>query len=111
MAHSELAHLMLCWIKYYGKAHGKVDLYGQYDDKSNMGKEVRIGSDTIDPDALQIDVILTADLPVDQLQRINAAVLVKQNFSVPEAEFQERHLAIVCFACTANTGHRIGRKF
>jgi len=89
MAHSELAYLMLCWVKYYGKEHGKTDLYGVYDDKTNMGKEVRIGSDTIDPDAVQVDVVLTADLPVDQLQRINAAVLVKQNFSVPEAELIE----------------------
>lgn len=85
----EIAHQMLCWIKYYGKEYGKVDLYGQYDDKSHMGQEVRISSDTIDPDALQIEVILTPDLPVDKLQQINGAVLVKNNFRVPEAELLE----------------------
>jgi hypothetical protein len=86
---AEIAHLMLCWVKYYGKEYGTVDLYGQYDDKTNAGKETRISSDTIDPDALQIEVVLTADIPVDQLQRINGAVLVKQNFRVPEAELIE----------------------
>lgn len=86
---AEVAHQMLCWLKYYGKEYGKVDLYGQYDDKSNIGKEVRISSDTIDPDALQIEVILTADTPVDQLQKINGAVLMYQNFKVPQDELLE----------------------
>ena len=86
---AETAHLMLCWLHYYGKEYGKVDLYGQYDDKSRMGQEVRISSDTIDPDALQIEVILTADMPVDKLQQINGSVLVYQNFPIPAAELIE----------------------
>lgn len=86
---AETAHLMLCWLKYYGKKYGKVDLYGQYDDKSRMGQEVRISSDTIDPDALQIEVTLTADMPVDKLQQINGAVLVYQNFPVAAEELIE----------------------
>jgi hypothetical protein len=86
---SEVAHQMLCWTHYYGKEYGKVDLYGRYDDKTNMGREVRIASDTIDPDALEIEVVLTADMPVDRLQQINGAVLLKQNFRVPEAELLE----------------------
>ena len=86
---SELAHQMLCWIKYYGKEYGKVDLYGQYDDKGRMGQEIRLASDEIDPDALQIECILTADMPVDRLQQINGAVMMKQNFSVPEADLIE----------------------
>jgi hypothetical protein len=82
---SEIDHQELCWLKYYGKEYdSSASLYGQYDDKTNAGKEVRISSDTIDPDAMQIKVILTADIPVDKLQQINAAVLVKQNFRVPE---------------------------
>lgn len=86
---AELAHQMLCWTHYYGREYGKVDLYGRYDDKTNMGREVRISSDTIDPDALQIEVVLTADMPVDRLQSINGAVLLKNNFRVPEAELLE----------------------
>jgi hypothetical protein len=86
---SELAHQMLCWIKYYGKEYGKVDLYGQYNDKTRLGQEVRIASDTIEPDVLKIEVALTADMPVDRLQQINGAVLLKNNFKVPEAELLE----------------------
>lgn len=86
---SEVAHQMLCWLKYYGKEYGKVDLYGKYGDKSNLGKEIRISSNTIDPDALQIEVTLTADMPVDRLQQINGAVLLKNNFRVPESELIE----------------------
>jgi hypothetical protein len=86
---ADIAHQMLCWVKYYGKEYGTVDLYGQYDDKTRMGQEVRIASDTIDPDALQIEVILTADIPVDKLQQINGATLLKQNFRIPEAELIE----------------------
>ncbi len=82
----EVAHLMLCWVKYYSKEYEEVELYGQYDDKSRMGQEVRISGKTIDPDALQIEVTLTADKPVDKLQQINGAVLLKQNFRIPEAE-------------------------
>jgi hypothetical protein len=86
---AEVAHQMLCWLKYYGKEYGKVDLYGQYTDKTNAGKEIRISSDTIDPDVLQIEVILTADMSVDKLQQINGAVLLKNNFRVPESELLE----------------------
>lgn len=85
----EIAHQMLCWLKYFGKEYGEVDLYGQYEDKSKMGQEIRISSKTIDPDALTIKVSLTADLPIDQLQRMNAAVLAFQNFPVPSAELVE----------------------
>lgn len=87
--HAELAHQMLCWIKYYGDKYGKVDLYGKYEDKTRMGESVSIGSDTIDPDVLEIEVTLTADLPIDKLQQINGAILLKQNFKVPEAELLE----------------------
>jgi hypothetical protein len=86
---AEVAHLMLCWIKYYGKEYGKVDLYGQYDTKEKLGQEVRISSETIDPDALQIEVLLTDDIPTDKLQSINGAVLLKQNFRIPEADLIE----------------------
>ena len=85
----EIAHQMLCYVHYYGKEYGAVDLYGQRDSKSRMGEEVRISSDTIDPDAIQIEVKLTADLPVDRLQQINGAVLLKQNFKVPDDELLE----------------------
>ncbi len=89
LALSEVAHQMLCWISYYGKEYGKADLYGQYDDKTRMGQEIHISSDTLDPDALEIEVSLTPDIPVDRLQQINGAVLIKQNFAVPEAELIE----------------------
>lgn len=87
--HSELAHQMLCWIKYYGKKYGKADLYGQYEDKSRMGETVTLGWDTIDPDALRIECTLTADLPIDKLQQINGAVLLKNNFDLPDDELIE----------------------
>jgi len=86
---AELAHQMLCWIKYYGKEYGKVDLYGKYDDKSRLGQDVSIPSDEIDPDLLQIEVILSADMPIDRLQQVNGAVLLKNNFSIPEADLIE----------------------
>jgi hypothetical protein len=85
----EVAHLMLCWVKYYSKEYEEVDFYGRYDDKERMGKEVRISGKTIDPDVLQIEVILTADKPVDMLQQVNAAILTKQNFPVPDDELME----------------------
>jgi len=86
---AELAHQVLCWVHYYGKEYGKVDLYGQYNTKSKLGQEVRIASDTINPDELQLEVILTADMPVDQLQKINGAVLMHKNFKVPQDELLE----------------------
>ena len=88
---AELAHQMLCWLKYYSKEYSDsgISLYGQYDNKSQAGKEIRIKADEIDPDALQIEVILTADMPVDRLQVINGAVLLKQNFRIPEADLIE----------------------
>lgn len=88
---SELAHLMLCWGKYYDKEYGKgeTSLYGQYEDKTRTGEEVTIPWNTIDPDALDIETTLTADVPVDRLQQINGAVLVKNNFRVPEEELIE----------------------
>jgi hypothetical protein len=86
---AEVAHLMLCWVHYYGKEYGKVDLYGQYDDKTKLGQEVRISSDTIDPDSLQIQVILTDDIPTDKLQSINGATLLHQNLGVPMADLVE----------------------
>jgi hypothetical protein len=90
----EIAHQMLCWVKYYGKEYDKsASLYGQYADKTNTGKEVSIAWDTIDPDALQVEVSLTADIPVDKLQQINGAVLLYQNFRVPQEEVLE-HLGI-----------------
>lgn len=82
----ELSHQMLCWIKYYGKQYGSADLYGKYSTKSRMGEDIRIGSDTIDPDLLQIECVLTADMPVDRLQQINGAVMLKNNFRIPEGE-------------------------
>src|SRR3990172_3874921 len=36
----EIAHQMLCWIKYYGKEYGKGDLYGRYDDKTNQSIDI-----------------------------------------------------------------------
>jgi hypothetical protein len=86
---AEVAHQMLCWVRYYGKEYGKVDLYGRYDDKTNAGREVSISSDTINPDAIQVEVTLTADMPVDKLQQINGAVMLKNNFRIPEAELLE----------------------
>jgi len=86
---AELAHQMLCWGKYYDKEYGKTSLYGQYSDKTRMGQEINIPFNTIDPDSLEIDVILTPDMPIDRLQQINGAVLMKQNFRIPEAELIE----------------------
>jgi hypothetical protein len=87
---AEIAHLMLCWVKYYGKEYDKdASLYGKYDDKTNAGKEVYLKHDTIDPDKLQLEVILTADMPVDKLQQINGAVMMYQNFRVPQDELLE----------------------
>jgi hypothetical protein len=90
---SELSHLMLCWVSYYGDKYGAVDLYGKYydekTDKTRLGEEIRISSDTIDPDVLEVHVTLTADKPVDKLQEVNAAILLKNNFRIPEAELME----------------------
>jgi hypothetical protein len=87
---AELAHQMLCWVKYYSKEYDEsASLYGQYNTKSKLGQEVRIQGKYLNPDELQLEVILTADMPVDKLQQINAAVLTKQNFRVPEEELLE----------------------
>ena len=87
---AEVAHQMLCWLKYYGKEYNQdVSLYGRYDDKSRMGTQVMIPAREIDPDALQIEVILTPDMPVDKLQQVNGAVLIKQNFPIPDDELIE----------------------
>jgi hypothetical protein len=93
MTLAEIAHQMLCWLKYYDKEYkggkGDVSLYGKYDDKTNAGREISIKANEIDPDALQIEAILTAEMPVDKLQQWNAAILAKQNFRVPEADLIE----------------------
>lgn len=88
-AMEELAYQMLRWIKFYGKEYGKVDLYGRHDSKTRDGEEIRISSDTIDPDKLEIEVMLSPDLPIDKLQQINGAVLLKNNFKVPESTLLE----------------------
>lgn len=54
-----------------------------------MGQNISISSDTISPDAMKITCLLTADMPVDKLQQINGAVLLKNNFAVPEEELIE----------------------
>jgi len=87
---SEIDHLMLCWLKYYGKEYDdEASLYGVYGDKTNAGKSVSIKANTIDPYALHVEVILTADMPIDKLQTINGAVLMKQNFPIPDDELME----------------------
>ncbi len=80
---------MLCWIKYYGKKYNTGDLYGQYEDKTNSGKSITIPWNEIDPDILRIECTLTADLPIDKLQQINGAVLLKNNFDLPDEELIE----------------------
>jgi hypothetical protein len=87
---SEIDHQMLCWVKYFGAEYDKsATLYGYYSDKTNAGKSVSLPYDTLNPDELDIEVTLTADIPVDKLQQINGAVLLKQNFRVPEDELLE----------------------
>jgi len=91
LALGELAHLMLCWGKYYDKEYGngETSLYGQYDDKKRSGQEVSLAWNMINPSALDVEVILTPDIPIDKLQTINGAVLMKQNFRVPEEDLLE----------------------
>jgi hypothetical protein len=87
---AEIDHQSLCWVKYYGAEYDKsATLYGYYSDKTNAGKSVSLPHDTLNPDDLDIEVTLTADIPVDRLQQINGAVLLKQNFRVPEDELLE----------------------
>lgn len=86
---ADLGYLMLCWVAYYGKEYSKVDLYGQYDNKAMKGTEIRLASDTLDPEGMQIDAQLYDDLPVDKLQQINGAVLAKNNFNIPESDLVE----------------------
>ena len=90
---AEIAHQTLCWMKYYGKEYGKgedVNLYGMYTDKTRAGETISIPYDEINPDALQITCQLTATMPVDKLQQINGAVMLKNNFTmVPEADLLE----------------------
>ena len=87
----EIAYQMLCWGKYYDKEYGggKAGLYGAYDTKSKAGDSFEIPYNTIDPDELAIEAILTADVPIDRLQQINGAVLLKNNFKVPEEDLLE----------------------
>ena len=54
-----------------------------------MGETISIPSDKINPDALRIECTLTADLPIDKLQQINGAVLLKNNFDLPDEELVE----------------------
>lgn len=87
----EIAYQMLCWGKYYDKEYGngKSTLYGVYDSKSKAGDGFDIPYNTIDPDDISIEAVLTADLPIDKLQQINGAVLLKNNFKVPEDDLLE----------------------
>lgn len=90
---AEVVHQMLCWGKYFDKEYnggkGTASLYGRYEDKTNMGKMVSIPFNTIDPDALQIEVTLKPDTAVDRLQQINGAVMLYNTFKVPQSELLE----------------------
>jgi hypothetical protein len=88
---AEVDHQMLCWVRYYGKEYNNsASLGGYYNDKANAGKFVSLKYDQFDPNQLDIEITLTADTPVDELQKINAATLLYQNFRVPQDEVLEK---------------------
>lgn len=73
---------MLRWTSFTGD-----DMVGYVSDGADMGKEFRLGSKHIEVDDIDVDVKLTAHVPTDRLQRINAAsLLIKEmDFSKEDA--------------------------
>lgn len=84
---NDVCHTMLCYARYFGDKYGTVDLYGQYGmrdkygvNKSKVGKDIRIPSNTIEPDSIRLEITLTPDVPMDEQQKWNSAVLAKREF-------------------------------
>jgi hypothetical protein len=75
---AEIAHKMLEW-----SAFRKSDMYGRGTTKSTFGQEYTMKADEFDPDKLDIVVTLTPYLPVDEVAKINAAILGNKNLKMP----------------------------
>jgi len=85
---SDMLHLMLCSVRYYGDKFGKVNLYGEYGGEK-AGNFVSIPSDTIAPEALRIEVEMTPDVPLDEQARANTAIMLYRDLGIPASELVE----------------------
>ncbi len=87
----DIAYLMLCWVNYYGKSgHDKsASLYGKVTSKKNLGKDITIKWDEIDPEAVRIEATITPDTPIDKLQQVNAISILHREFNIPETSLLE----------------------
>ena len=81
---SDIFYIMLCYVRYYGDVYEGASLYGEKD-----GAAVSIPHNTIEPDAVRIEVVITPDVPLDMQAQINSATLLLREFRVPQAELLE----------------------
>ena len=73
---------MLKWC-----AHTKEDMTALGDgSQDDAGKQYRLKWEHIQPDAIDVEVELTAHVPTDKLQQINAAVLLMKELGFPRAQ-------------------------
>jgi len=85
---SDVMHLMLCWVRYYSDEYKEGDLYGEYYGKQ-AGKVARIPGNTIAPEAVRLEVIMTPDVPLDEQAKANTAVLLHREFKLPQSALVE----------------------
>ena len=73
---------MLKWC-----AHTREDMTALGDGtKDDLGKQYRLKWEHIQPDAIDVEVKLTAHVPTDRLQKINAATLLVKELDFPKAK-------------------------
>ena len=67
-------------------------MYGEYDGKKagkKAGVIVTIPGNTIAPEAVRLEVIMTPDVPLDEQARINSAVMLHREFRLPQSVLVE----------------------
>ena len=74
---SNIAEVMLRW-----SAHTGDDIVGYGQRDSNLGSEIRIKNDEIDPDEIYVSVSLEHHIPTDELQQINAATIMMKEMGI-----------------------------
>jgi hypothetical protein len=75
---ADVGILMLEWVHY-----SKIPAFAWGVDNDNMGKEIEIKPEEIDPEYLVLDVELTPDVPTDRASRINSAAIAMRELNYP----------------------------
>ncbi len=73
---AEIIRIMLYWIDF---GDDKLEAYPTTKDSVEI---IEVGSGDFDPEKLYLEVELTADVPIDRLQRMNAAIMGRKELNM-----------------------------